>query len=95
MKDPRNPKVRLKQKICAHSGHEMVTSPCFLPEEFFVRVSGTRAGYFDTVELPFFEGYRPFRYLQFNAEKSHFRTVRKLGRKAVVLDGTSSELLDS
>ncbi len=65
----------------------MAISPRFLPEEFFVRVRSSRAGYFDTVELPYFDGYKQTCYIQFNSETNHFRTVKKIGKKLLILDG--------
>ena len=65
----------------------MVISPCFLPDEFYVRVMASRAGYYDQIELPYFAGYRHNSYIQYNKQKQHFRTIKRFGKKIKILDG--------
>jgi hypothetical protein len=69
----------------------MVVRPDFLPEEFFVRVRGSlKAGYFDDTILPYFNDYRASSYIQYDDTKKHFRTIKKIGNRLVLLDGVNT-----
>lgn len=87
-REPLSQKVRLKNFLCALCGQDMVPSPCFLPEQFFIRIGGKlRAGYFDEISPPSFPSHKINSWIQYNHRKKHFRCIKAIGRRFLVLDG--------
>lgn len=96
IRDVSGPKVKLKNRNCAQCGQGMVVRPGFLPSEFFIKIGGNRrAGYFDDVYLPKFPNHRPSAYIQYHPQLKHFRLVKKLKDKLLIVDGLTSVFCDA